>query len=314
MGEIAEALRRADGANPIGQKERSAENLPRATPGPRDDRADAVGSADHPPHSPLPTGVTKETRIGRSIQSLRHERDDPAPPARISISNPQGNAAQTARRLAFRVRELADARGARSIVVTSAQQGDGKTTTACNLAIQLAGLDQTLNVVLVDLDLRRPDIASALGVEIETPVDGVLRGDHSVSEAIIETDVTGLSLLALDRGVHDAERLLAHPNLPKMIRDLESRFDLVLLDSPPLLAVTDAQLILRHAAAALFVARAGSTTVRAVRRTVELLPRKKILGSFLNSNPKAQRLTGYDHYGSPPHDPIDPPADPNDDD
>jgi len=195
---------------------------------------------------------------------------------------------------------LADARNARSIVVTSAQMGDGKTTTICNLAVQLARLDQALRVVLVDLDLRRSSVASAMGIQVDVPVDAVLRGEHPVGDAIIETDVPGLSVLALNQLTPNVEWLLANANLHTMIRELESRFNFVLIDTPPLLAVTDAQIILRHAAAGLFVARAGATRVKSIRRAIELLPTRKLLGSFLNADPTARQASDYPYYSNEP--------------
>jgi len=198
------------------------------------------------------------------------------------------------------VRDRADTRLARSIIVTSAEMGDGKTTTACNLAIQLVKLDQALRVVLVDLDLRRASIAAAFGVQVDSSVAEVLRGEQVLDDAILETDIPGLSALILSQPVADPEWLLSNPNLRTMIQDLESRFDFVIIDTPPVLAVSDAQLILRHASAALFVARAGRTPVKAVRRALDHLPAKKLLGSFLNSSPRSDGTGGYAYYGDTP--------------
>jgi capsular exopolysaccharide synthesis family protein len=228
---------------------------------------------------------------------LRADGSEKWRPARIAVVEPFGDATQQYRRLAFRVRELADAREARSIVVTSAQSGDGKTTTSCNLAVQLVRLDRALRVVLVDLDLRRGSIAAAFGIEVPVSVNAVLRGERSVEEAILDTDIPGLSILALSRVAEDPESLLAQSSLSAMIRELEREYDFVLIDTPPVLAVSDVQVILRHTSAGLFVARAGQTPVKAIRRALEHLPARKMLGSFLNSRPKPSGLTGYSYYG-----------------
>ena len=302
MGEIADALRRADRPEPTRKNSPReilvAEKLADKTDN-KVDKAnlDATPTEDRSIQRPAPP----ESTPARPRQILnRDDLDDPRP-ARIAITDPYGNATQQFRRLAFRTREVADTRQTRSIVVTSAQVGDGKTTTICNLAVQLARLDQSRRVILVDLDLRRPSVAAALGLEFDISVDAVLRGEQRLDDAILETDVEGLSILALNAPTADPESLLAHPNLHSMIRELESRFDIVLIDTPPVLAVTDAQIILRHASAGIFVARAGSTTVKSIRRALDLLPTRKFLGSFLNSSPKALgMMSSYGYYGETP--------------
>jgi len=291
MGEIADALRRADHIEPT-RKEPPREPLAAEKVPPR-----------LPPAEP-------EKPCVRPPQILSRGKDDGRRAARIAITDPDGNATQQYRRLAFRTRELADAKKARSIVVTSAQLGDGKTTTICNLAVQLARLDRARHVILVDLDLRRPSIAATFNLEFDISVDDVLRGDRPLSDAILETDVEGLSILALQHATADPEALLAQPSLRSMIRELESQFDLVLIDTPPVLAVTDAQIILRHVSAGIFVARAGSTSVKAIRRAQDLLPRRKFLGSFLNSSPDALGMMhSYSYYGEPPSNNTESPDD-----
>ena len=183
--------------------------------------------------------------------------------------------------------------------VTSARPLDGKTTTACNLAIQLARIDQALSVILVDLDLRRASIAAAFGLDPDVPLDAVLRGEKSLSDAIFETDLPGLSMLALKDPAPDPEWLLALASLERMIAELERRFDFVIIDSPPVLATSDAQVILRHASAGLFIARMGVSPVKAIRSALEHIPVRKLLGSVLNSSRTQQGLTDYPYLADP---------------
>jgi len=308
MGEIVDALRRAD------EDDSAKDRTRREAPSPAPPQAPARPSVRDVlrEHSPGPAAPVNEPT------PEAHASADPAPSsprsplaldrlpdpnwkvARTALCDPHGDATQQFRRLAFRTRDVADARNARSIVVTSAQMGDGKTTTICNLAVQMARLDRAQRVVLVDLDLRRPSIASALGIQPDVSIDEVLRGERSLDDALFETDVDGLSVVTLRDATEDPESLLSHPNLAKMIHDLEDRFDRVLIDTPPVLAVTDVQLILRHAAAGIFVARAGRTTVKGINRALELLPMKKLLGSFLNASPNKHTRSGYQYYREAP--------------
>ena len=264
--------------------------------------AESAADASHPHPSRRSSQADTwehEPHPDRAPTELRRDGSDETAAARVTLSDPLGEATQQYRRIAFRIRELADSRGAHSIVITSAQTQEGKTTTSCNLAIQLARLDQALRVVLVDLDLHRASIAAAFGIEIETPIDAVLTGERSLDEGLFETDVPGLSMLGPNEPTSQSEWLLAHPNLRTMIQDLEDRFDFVIIDTPPVLASSDAQVILRHASAALFIARAGQSPVKAVRRALEHIPTEKLLGSLLNSSPGSPDLSDYPYYGAP---------------
>ena len=339
MGEIADALRRAERAHPTPDSPRPGSPLSFPTPsetsepegedsstalldlrgrrvdgepdgGPRavapagDDAAEGRSSVEDPEPrrwqlTPDPGSRSLHTR---SVE-LRREAGKERSVARDTLRDPDGMTAQQYRRLAFRIRDSADKRSARSIVVTSAQPLDGKTTTACSLAIQLARLDQDLGVVLVDLDLRRATIAPTFGIQVDHSIEDVLRGDVPLEDAVCQTDLAGLSVLVQGHPAPDPEWLLSRPELRQLIRDLESRFDFVVIDTPPVLATSDAQLILRHAASGIFIARAGHTPVKGIRRAMEHMPTQKILGTVLNASAKAHGLSAYPYYSYGPHRP-----------
>jgi succinoglycan biosynthesis transport protein ExoP len=245
-----------------------------------------------------PTVETHEKTVERSILHLSGDANRNSHPALICLDDPQGHSAQQYRRLAIRLRDLANSQHARSIVITSAQAGDGKTTTACNLAIALAMTDHNSRVVLVDLDIHRVSIAPALDIQVDVSVDAVLRGDSTLEQATMETDVDGFFIVAGRSPASEPERLLAGPILAAMIAELESRFDWVIIDTPPILATSDAQLILQHAATALLVARESVSHVKALQKALAHLPKSKVLASFLNSSRANRQQHGYydDYY------------------
>ncbi len=288
MGEIADALRRAA---PLGR--------PPETPNRQEREVDRGPVAHNAPSEPVPRPAarveTPRKPAEDTIQRLRGGPDELWSPARIWLYEPRGHAAQQYRRLAIRLAELAEPRRARSIAIMSAQAGEGKTTTACNLAIALAMTDRASRVVLVDLDLHRARVAPALGIEIDTPVDAVLRGELTIQQAVVKTDIEGFSVLAASRPARDPESLLASPSHAAMIAGLESRFDWVIIDTPPILATSDAQVIHGHTAAGLLVVRAGVSSVRALRSALKHLTTNKLLISFLNESPTASQ-TDYDDY------------------
>jgi capsular exopolysaccharide synthesis family protein len=293
MGEIADALRRADPPDPPRTKQHHG----------REGKSEGDRRLSSPPPVPEsaldfePPVESVQKPIERSVLRLSENRSDKSLPARICLDDPQGHSAQQYRRLAIRLRNLATSQHARSIVITSSQAGEGKTTTACNLAISLAMTDHNSRVVLVDLDIHRVSIASAIDIQIDVSVDAVLRGESTLEQAIMETDVDGLFIVAGSSPAKKPDQLLASPTLAAMIAKLESRFDWVIIDTPPILATSDAQVILQHAATSLLVVRAGVTTVRALRKAFGHLPKNKVLASFLNSSrTKTQQHGYYDDY------------------
>ena len=290
MGEMADALRRAEPLDAPGTKQHhggksEGDRIPSSSTLTSERVLDSQ-----------PRVETEQKLVERRVHRLVEDGSDKWRPAQICLSDPQGHFAQQYRRLAVRLRDLAGSRHARSIVITSAQAGEGKTTTACNLAIALAMTDHNCRVVLVDLDLHRASIASALGIQVDTSVDAVLRGEFTLEQAIMDTDVAGLSIVAAIGPAEKPEQLLAHHTLAAMIANLESRFDWVIIDTSPILATSDAQVILQHAATALLVVHARVSTVRALHKALDHLPAEKILASFLNSSKSKGQLYGYDNY------------------
>jgi capsular exopolysaccharide synthesis family protein len=228
--------------------------------------------------------------ITRSDEGSRVER--------ISLLDPNSPAAVSARQLAQQVKRRATLRGVRSIVVTSPLSGDGKTTTSCNLAIALTRLDRSRSVILVEFDLRRPSLRRCLGIETTHGIDDVLDGKSTLDEAVIETNVPGLSVLPVREGRATPEHLLASENLSKLIRSLEERYSIVIIDTPPVLAAADALSVIDVADACLLVVRAGSCPTASVRSAIEHLPADKMLGCCLNFARRSQPAANYESYGT----------------
>ncbi len=288
MGEIAEALRRSSDAADSqdrpsraegGQEIRSARTTPsldavlgRSGSAPNVVAGDLekVDDRSGAPHK----AASIVQPVARSTESSRAER--------ISVLDEATLGAASARRIAQKVKRRAAHREARSIVVTSALRGEGKTTTACNLAIALTRLDRSQSVVLVDLDLRRPSVGHSLGLTPVRTVNEVLDRRAAIDEALIATDIPGLSVLVTDRGTSNPERLLSSHSLRDLFRALEQRFSRVIIDTPPTLLVSDAMSVIDAADAYIFVAKAGSTPTKSVQTALDHLPREKALGCVLN--------------------------------
>jgi Mrp family chromosome partitioning ATPase len=204
---------------------------------------------------------------------------------------PASQFAEDFRHLAQRVRGRLGGEGSRSVLVTSALPGEGKTVAACNLALALRALAPREKVALVDLDLRVPGVANALGIEPETGVEEVLRGSASIEAACVETDA-GVDVFPVLASHTAAYELLARPELSELIRKLEATYRWIIFDSAPLLAVADVGMVLDQVDTCLAVVRAGRTPKAALHELAERLPREKLLGFFLNDG----RRPGHGRY------------------
>jgi polysaccharide biosynthesis transport protein len=192
---------------------------------------------------------------------------------------------------------------ARVLVLTSVNPGEGKTTVACNLAIMLAQLQR--RVLLLDGDVRKPRLHQIFETDNQAGLTSVLEGTDPIS--IHKTRVPNLSVLP--SGPVGRPDLLYSPKLPEVIRSVRKQFDIVLIDAPPVLQISDARVLARFADAVILVVRAKQTTVEAA-----LLARQKftedgtsILGTILNdwdprnteAYPYATYQKGYEQYYQP---------------
>lgn len=196
----------------------------------------------------------------------------------------------------------------RAIVVTSALPGDGKSTTAANLAVTLAASGQ--RTVLIDADLRRPSVATLFGVPGDAGLSDVLAGRASVEDVIqpIGTSSGALSVLAAGPIPPNPSEILGSDRMRQLIKGL-SATSFVIIDSPPLLPVTDAAMISPRADGALIVVSTGKTAYEELALALDSLEKAngKALGVVLNRVPTSGAgalYFGYqykgDHYASDP--------------
>jgi capsular exopolysaccharide synthesis family protein len=162
-----------------------------------------------------------------------------------------GARSEAVRRLRTNLQFVDTAGGARCIVVTSSVPGEGKSTTALNLAVSLADAGQ--RVLLVDADLRRPSVAEYLGMEGGVGLTTVLIGRAGVADVVQPWQHSSLDILPAGQIPPNPSELLGSNAMSALLTELTSSYDTVLLDSPPLLPVTDAAVLSRLSAGALVV-------------------------------------------------------------
>lgn len=189
----------------------------------------------------------------------------------------------------------------RVMVLTSAGAGEGKSTVASNLAIALAEIRK--RVLLIDADLRKPRIHTIFELNNECGLVDILQdetaGEDRVSELIQQTSIPGLSVLPSGPSTSAAANLLFAGNMPELLARFRKDFDMILIDTPPMLQMPDARVIGRMADGVLLVTRAGHTTrdaaIAARQRFSE--DQTRILGTILNDwNPENSPNGYYGYY------------------
>jgi capsular exopolysaccharide synthesis family protein len=185
----------------------------------------------------------------------------------------------------------------RLIVMTSALPSEGKTTTACNLALTLAL--SGARVVLVDGDLRKPAVGTLLGIDSGAGLTNVLAGQHALADVILSVQRGTLAVLPSGPTPPNPSELLGSQHMASLLETLAEQYDVVVIDAPPLLPVTDAAVLSALADGALLVVRHGKTRRDEAERALKALAavNAKLLGTVLNCAPKPRRRNGSGGYG-----------------
>ncbi len=146
-----------------------------------------------------------------------------------------------------------------TVLVTSAIAGEGKTTLSCQLAASLARTRR--RVLLIDCDLRRPSVQYAFGISHSPGLSEVLLGTAQLSEAIQHVESIGLDILAAGRVTSEVLQRLSHDSHSAVLKELSASYDFVVIDSSPVLPVTDTLLIAQHVDAVLISVRRDASRI-----------------------------------------------------
>jgi succinoglycan biosynthesis transport protein ExoP len=218
----------------------------------------------------------------------------------VSRSSPMSPPAEAYRSLRTSVQFLGIDRSIRTLQFTSPNAAEGKTTTLANMAIIMAQAGQTVTVVCCDL--RRPRIHEFFGLSNAVGFTSVLLETAQLSDALQPVpEVPGLHVLASGPRPPNPSELLSGPRAQAIFDQLADRADIVLIDSPPVLPVTDAVVLASQVDGVLLVTTAGESSRRDVSRTLEALSRVQapIIGVALNRASESDSYAYYRYsYGS----------------
>ncbi len=183
----------------------------------------------------------------------------------------------------------------KTILITSARKGEGKSTTLVNLGCAMASAGK--RIVIVDTDLRNPTLQRILGTKHRHGLTSVLAGEIPLAGAVVPTSHPGLSLLPAGPIPPNPAELLHSEAMKDVIAELQQRADLILFDSPPALLVADAMLLAGELDAAIITAEAGGVSRKAVQQVKESLAvtKTRILGVILNKTSQAPG-SYYNYY------------------
>ncbi len=173
----------------------------------------------------------------------------------------------------------------RTVVMTSALHGEGKTVTALNLAIAMSQTVNKPKILLLDADLRRGRMAKYLGVEQDIGLSDVLNGKANLSDVMFKIDLENLTFVASGTVPQNPSELLASDRMTHVLAEVRSRFDYVFIDTPPIIAVTDSGIVGAYTDGVLMVVQAGRTQRGIVNRASELLyqAHAKLIGHVLTN-------------------------------
>ncbi|WP_427126738.1 CpsD/CapB family tyrosine-protein kinase [Priestia megaterium] len=185
----------------------------------------------------------------------------------------------------------------KTIVLTSSGAEEGKSTTSSNLATVYA--QQGLNVLLIDADLRKPTGHYTFRLENHIGLTNVLTRQSTLAQAVQESEIPHLSVLTSGPIPPNPSELLASAQMAELLKEMKEQFDMIVFDTPPILAVADAQILANQVDGTILVVSSGKTEKDAALKSKELLSNAqgKLLGVVLN-NRKVEEGNYYYYYGS----------------
>jgi non-specific protein-tyrosine kinase len=184
--------------------------------------------------------------------------------------------------------------GLRTIMITSASPGEGKTVTAINLAFTFAK-EYNQTVLLVDADLRRQQIHKYLGIDSDFGLADYIVDDRPMKDLMIWPGIDKLTIISGGKPVSDSAELLGSPKMKTLVTEMKDRYAdrYIFFDCPPVLSSADTLSFVPCVDAVLMVSASDRSSRRSIRKALELIPKEKLLGFAMNRSKGAGQAYYY---------------------
>jgi capsular exopolysaccharide synthesis family protein len=214
----------------------------------------------------------------------------------IAMTNPKSPISEQYRTIRTNIEFSQIDREIRTLMVTSTGPGEGKSTTVANLATVFA--QQGKQVLLIDADLRKPTVHYTFRLQNTTGLTNVLTRQLTLKEAVFKSKIPNLYLLPSGPIPPNPAELLGSKMMKDLLDELKEEYDVVLFDTPPVLAVTDAQILANRCDGTILVVSSGKTENENALKGKELLEKANanVIGVVLN-NKKLEKGNYYYYYG-----------------
>lgn len=212
----------------------------------------------------------------------------------IAMLNPKSPVSEQYRTIRTNIQFSAIDEEIRTIMITSSGPGEGKSTTTANMAIVFA--QQGKRVLLIDADMRKPTVHYTFSLNNTFGLTNILARQMNIAEAVKPSLVEGLDILTSGPIPPNPAELLSSKAMKQFYEDACMEYDLVIFDTPPVLAVTDAVVLANQCDGTILVVSSGKTEIESAQKTKELLAsaQAKMLGVVLNN--KAMKNNEYYYY------------------
>jgi receptor protein-tyrosine kinase len=213
----------------------------------------------------------------------------------VNPARPREAPAEEFRSLRTRLNHFQRLQPLHTVVITSGSPAEGKSFTACNLAITQSQIAEA-RVLLADFDFRRPSIDKTFRLPGSPGITNYLAGKASVADIISKVGDTNLYVMPAGDSVPNPLELLNLKETATLIHALRDNFDWVILDSPPLLFAADANLLSTMCDGTILVVRIGTTTFDSVTRALQSLCENNVLGIVVNGARRGELYSKYSYY------------------
>jgi capsular exopolysaccharide synthesis family protein len=254
----------------------------------------------------------RPARADAVLENIAQYRWKPSIPSFPTLAD-RGAGVEQFRSLRSRIYQVRYETPLKTILISSGMPAEGKTFVAANLAVSMAR-NSVNSILLIDGDLRRPTLHNLLGAPNEVgltdylagtaELNAVMQRDSSseTAEKAVQRGLSNLTLIPAGKCGDNSSELVANRRIEELLLNLAPHFDWILIDSPPVLAVTDAVELARAADAVLLVARGAATPYDVAQRAQATFSNSRILGFVLNDIkhvPRRGYYYYYHNYGGP---------------